>query len=141
MTNEWSCLTHLSDRELLEEVQTLATRERDATARLIVSLMELDSRRLYLGEGCSSLFVYCTRVLRLSEHAAYGRIEAARAARKFPRIGELLAEGALTLTAVTLLARHLTSDNAEQVLDAARFKTKREVEEIAAALRPRPDVV
>jgi hypothetical protein len=45
MTNEWSCLAHLSDRELLEEVQTLAARERDATARLIASLMELDSRR------------------------------------------------------------------------------------------------
>lgn len=43
MTYEWSCLTHLSDRELLEEVKTLAIRERDATARLIASLMELDS--------------------------------------------------------------------------------------------------
>ena len=31
---------------------------------------------------------------------------------------------ALTLTAVTLLAPHLTSDNGMQVLDAARFKTK-----------------
>ena len=108
---------------------------------LIGALAEVDARRLYLGEGFSSLFVYCTRVLHLSEHAAYGRIEAARAARRFPRILDLLAEGALTLTAVTLLAPHLTSDNATQVLDAARFKTKREVEEIVAALRPQPDVV
>ena len=37
------------------------------------------------------------------------RIEAARAARRFPRILELLAEGAITLTAVGLLAPHLTS--------------------------------
>jgi hypothetical protein len=46
--------------------------------------MELDTRRLYLGEGCSSLFTYCTQVLHLSEHAAYNRIETARAARFSP---------------------------------------------------------
>ena len=36
----------------------------------------MDARRLYLAEGCSSLFTYCTEILHLSEHAAYGRIEA-----------------------------------------------------------------
>jgi hypothetical protein len=35
---------------------------------LLALLMELDARRLYLGEGCSSLFTYCTQVLHLSEH-------------------------------------------------------------------------
>jgi 5-methylcytosine-specific restriction endonuclease McrA len=140
MTNEWSCLAHLSDRELLEEVQTLAARERDATARLIASLMELDSRRLYLGEGCSSLFTYCTQVLRLSEHAAYGRIEAARAARRFPIVLERLADGSVTLTTVCLLAPHLTPENHHDVLAAAHHKSKREVEQLVASLRPLPPV-
>jgi hypothetical protein len=63
-------------------VKTLAADERQATARLIAGLAELDARRLYLGEGCPSLFAYCTQVLHLSEHAAYGRIEAARTARR-----------------------------------------------------------
>jgi hypothetical protein len=134
-------VNHLSDRALLQETVTLAAGERGATVELIAALAEVDARRLYLGEGFSSLFMYCTHVLHLSEHAAYGRIEAARAARKFPHILELLAEGALTLTAVTLLAPHLTADNATHVLDAARFKTKREVEEVVAATRPQPDVV
>lgn len=53
--------------------------------------------------GCASLFTYCTEVLRLSEHAAYHRIQAA-AARRFPFLFDLLASGALTLTTVTLLA-------------------------------------
>ena len=74
----------LSDAELLAQVKTLVTTERDTTARLIAVLAEFDARKLYLGQGCSSLFTYCTGVLHLSEHAAYGRIEAARAARKFP---------------------------------------------------------
>jgi hypothetical protein len=30
---------------------------------------------LYRDEGCSSLFTYCTQILHLSEHAAYGRAE------------------------------------------------------------------
>ena len=51
----------LSDRELLVEVQLAAGHEREATARLIALLAEVDGRRLYLGEGCSSLFTYCTR--------------------------------------------------------------------------------
>lgn len=77
-------LAHLSDAAVIEEVTRLAHDERHATARLIAALAELDSRRLYLAEGSSSVFAYCTRVLHLSEHSAYGRIEAARAARKFP---------------------------------------------------------
>jgi hypothetical protein len=81
MTNTLSTLEHLSDRELLTEVTRLAHREREATAQLIASLAELDERKLYLGEGCSSLFTYCTEVLHLSEGAAYGRIQAARAPR------------------------------------------------------------
>jgi hypothetical protein len=74
----------------------------------------------------------------LSEHAAYGRIEAARAARKFPVLLERLAEGALTLTNLCLLAPHLTPDNHLEVLAAARHKTKREVELLVATLRPQP---
>lgn len=46
----------LSDQQLLAVVTRLAERERQATAALIASLAELDARRLYLGEGCSSLF-------------------------------------------------------------------------------------
>jgi hypothetical protein len=138
MTDIVSRLTHLSDDDLLTRVKRLTERERHATAQLIASLAELDARRLYLGEGCSSLFTYCTQVLHLSEHAAYGRIEAARAARRFPIIFGLLAEGALTLTAVGLLGRHLTAENHRPVLDAARHKTKRDIEELVARLQPRP---
>src|SRR4030095_8328371 len=100
MTNPASNVTDLPDRDLLSTVKQLTAVERHATAQLIAARGELDARRLYLGEGCSSLFAYCTQVLHLSEHAAYLRIEAARAARKWPTILELLAGGALHLTAI-----------------------------------------
>ena len=131
---------HLDDVQLLAEVKRLAECERVATARLVALLAEFDARKLYLGEGCSSLFTYCTQALHLSEHAAYGRIEAARAARRFPIILELLEDGAITLTAVGLLSPHLTPENHRELLQSARHRTKRDVEGIVSALRPQPAV-
>jgi 5-methylcytosine-specific restriction endonuclease McrA len=55
-------------------------------------------------------------------------------------IVDALASGALHLTAVTLIAPHLTVENVEGVVAAATHKTKRDVEELVAALRPRPPV-
>ena len=98
MTIEVSSIGQLSDRDLLAQLHGAAARERDATAQLVALLMEVDARRLYLAEGCASLFTYCTQVLHLSEHAAYHRIEAVRAARRLPVILERLVEGAVNLT-------------------------------------------
>jgi 5-methylcytosine-specific restriction endonuclease McrA len=131
---------HLSDPDLLREVTHLAACERDATARLIASLSALDARRVYLTEGFSSLFEYCTNVLRLSEHATYDRITAARAAKRFPLILEHLADGSVTLTTVRLLAPHLTDTNYVALLAEARHRSKRDVEHIIARLHPQPDV-
>jgi hypothetical protein len=135
-----SAFHRLSDGDLLAEAARAAAQERHATAHLLALLMELDDRQLYLGEGFSSLFTFCTRVLHLSEHAAYNRIEAARAARRFPIILELIDEGAVTLTAVRLLAPHLTIANHRDVLASARHKSKRDVELLVARLHPQPDV-
>jgi hypothetical protein len=132
--------TALSDTDLLTEVSRLATCERHATAQLIASLAELDARRLYLGRGFSSMFTYCTQALHLSEHAAYNRIETARIARRFPIVLDGLVDGSFTLTTVCLLAAHLTPENHREVLDAARHKSKREVEVLVARLRPLPPV-
>jgi hypothetical protein len=124
----------------LTEVERAAACERLVVSRLIALLMEVDSRKLYAGQGYSSLFTYCMRVLHLSEHAAYLRIEAARSARRFPEILEKLADGSLHLTAVSLLAPHLSDANHVQLIDAATHMSKRDVEGLIARLRPQPDV-
>ena len=139
MTNVLAALGEMSDGEVLSRVHDAVRDERLATARLIALLMELDTRRLYLGEGCSSLFTYCTQILHLSEHAAYNRIEAARAARRFPVILDLVESASVTLTTVRLLAPHLTEANYSEVLSTARHKSRRQVELLVATLSPRPD--
>ena len=86
MNDRFHVAEHLSDPQLICEVTRLAASERQAIAALVSALAELDARRLYLGQRCSSMFTYCTQVLHLAEHAAFNRIEAARAARRFPII-------------------------------------------------------
>ena len=51
----------------------------------------------------------------------------------------MLADGRLHLTAIAKLAPHLTPDNREAVLKRATHCSKRQVEELAAELAPRPD--
>jgi hypothetical protein len=139
MTTDHLVFTTLDDRPLLEITKRLAIDERRATAALLRALIEIDRRCLYLGEGCASLFTYCTQVLHLSEGGAYNRIEAARAARSYPLILTLIEESAITLTAVRLLAPHLSAENHTAVLAAARHQSKRDVEALVARLRPKPD--
>ncbi len=130
----------LSDDDLLRRVAELTGRSRHAEAALLAHLGEIDSRRLYLREACSSLFAFCTERLHFSEGEAHYRIAAARAAREHPAILGMLADGRLHLTAVALLAPHLTAENCARVLSRAVHRSKREVEELVAELSPRPDV-
>ena len=140
MTNTAEVIARLSNRELLEAIPPAVARERRATAELIALLAEMDARKLYLGEGYSSLFSYCTGALHLSEPAAFSRITAARATRRFPVLLTQLASGDITLTTITLLAGHLTDDNLDALLQATRHQSKRDVERIVASLQPHPHV-
>ena len=103
-------------------------------------LAEVERRELHLKEGCSSLFSYCVERLGMAEGAAYKRVWAARVGRRFPLVLEMIAEGAIHLTGVHLLARHLTEGNHAALLARAAGKTKREIEKLVAEIAPRPDI-
>src|SRR5712691_2482320 len=124
--------SRLSDSELIAQVTELARGERAATVALILHLAEFDARRLFAGFGFSSTFKYCIEVLRLSEDAAFNRIQAARMARKYPVVVDMLLEGALSPTTACMLARHVTADNHVALLAAGSGRGKREVEKLLA---------
>jgi hypothetical protein len=132
-------LTRDDDQDLAARALALAARGREATAVLVACLGAVEARDLHLAHGHSSLFAYCRDALALSEHDAYCAVAAARASRRFPRVLEMLADGGLTLTTAKLLAPHLTHENHQRVLDAARGKRRSQVEEIVALLVPAPD--
>jgi hypothetical protein len=87
------------------------------------------------------MYVYCVDAFHMSEQAAYKRIFVARAARRFPAIFPAVAEGRLHLSAVVLLAAHLTEANADELLGAATHRTKAGVEKLLAERFPQPDLL
>jgi len=134
-------LSHLSDGSLLSGLRALLARDHGTTAEILAHVAEFDERKLYLPAAYPSMFAYCVGELHLSEEAAFKRIHAARAARRFPAIFTAVAEGRLHLSAVVMLAPHLTEENAEELLTAATHRTKAQIERILAERFPRPDVL
>jgi hypothetical protein len=141
MSSSRYCLTHLDDNQLLTALTHVAGECAQLLADLLAHLAEVDSRKLYLEKATSSLFVYCTERLGFSEDETCKRIQAARAARAYPVIFELVAQGRLHLSAINLLAPHLTKNNHEELLGLACGKSKRQVEELLAARFSQPDVL
>src|SRR3990172_6557537 len=70
-------LQSLSDDELLHRLLELTQQSRRVEADLIAHIGEVDHRRLYARNACSSMFSYCVEVLNLSEAESYFRIAVA----------------------------------------------------------------
>ncbi len=133
-------VSKLSAAALLTEFASTLARDRGTTVELLIQMGEIEARKLYRGQACADMYAYCTDVLHMSESTAARRTRAARAARQFPVILPMVAEGKLHLSAVSLLAAHLKPDNAASLLAEATHKSKAEVELILACRFPRPDV-
>jgi len=131
--------SNMSDDRLIEEIKQIVSNEFISLADLLTLLAEMDDRRLYAQLGYSSLFVYMVEELHLSEDATYKRINAARAAKRFPVILSLISEGKINLTTVTVLSPMLTEENHDELLNKAVHKTKVAVERIKATYDPKPD--
>ena len=140
MTNAY-LLSHLSDAVLLRNTSELVARDRVTTAELLAHIAEVDARKLYLPAAYPSMFAWCVGELRLSEDAAYKRIQAARIARLCPAILSAVADGRLHLTGVGMLAPYLTTENADGLLRAAAYKSKAEIELLLAERFPRSEML
>ena len=119
-------LGHLPPAEIIRGADVLAASDRGTTAELVAHIAEIDAQRLYEGLGFESTYAYCLGRLRLSEDAAYKRIQVARVARKYRRLFKDLEEGRLNLSAVCLLAPHLKPDNVDELVAAVSRKTNAE---------------
>ena len=129
-----------SNDRLMDELHAHRKDERRSCVRVLRILEEIDRRKLYAELGYPSLFQFCVSAMHLSEHAAYLRVLAARTGRRFPVVFEILERGELHLTAIKLLAPHLSEENHAALIRAAVHKTKREIEEMLAARFPQPAV-
>jgi hypothetical protein len=109
-------------------------------ARVIAHLAEVEARRLHLLAGCSSLYDYCRKRLGLSDFEAFVRIAAARVARKYPIVFEMLDRRELHLTAVCEVRDFLTRENHRELLAEVSGKTKPQIREALRARFPLADL-
>jgi 5-methylcytosine-specific restriction endonuclease McrA len=129
-------LDSLSNRELIENLKAVCRKETEVTSELLLNLIEVDSRKLYLELGYSSLFSYLTEELRFSEPAAQRRISSARLIAKFPEAYELLLRREATLTTLSMTGRVISENNKDEMFEKIKGKSKREVEVMLAGYRP-----
>src|SRR5215510_7785533 len=112
-------LESLTDDEVLSNLDDLLRQSRRVEAPLVAHIGEVEVRRLYARFAASSIFVYCTDILHLSEGETYLRTTVAKAAREHPVLLEMLADGRLHLSGIAKLAPVLTPQNREALLARA----------------------
>lgn len=143
----------LDDISLLSELRSLVQRERNLHTQIIRFLKEVETRKLYLERGYSSLFAFCTESLGLTGNEAYTRIEAMRLLKQMPELEEKFESGALSLsvaakaqTAFRKMARKqpITKSRRETVLKKIIGMSVRETEKVLAIefpeIAPGPEI-
>lgn len=133
-------ISTLTNEEVWRRFLALAAEERVVIADLVACLAEVDSRRLVREKDWPSLFDCCVYSLHWSESAAYRRIRAARAVRRYPVILEMLRDGRLHLEGVVILHAFIEdADFAALLLEAVGMTTK-SIERLVADRRRDPPV-
>ena len=133
-------LDALSNDALWQSTLSANATRRRAVARLLVHLALIEERRLHLVRGYSSLYDLCVRCLGMSEGQAHRSVSGARAAKSFPLALEMIADGRLHLTGLSLIAKRLTAENHAQLLQEVAGKTKGDILIVLARWFPKPDV-
>lgn len=144
MTN----LQALDSMELHQHTQNAAADEKRATLHLLECLHWVETRKVHLERGYSSLFAYVCGALGYSESQASERIRAMRLAHSVPEIKEQIERGAMNLTTAARVATHatrlkLSEVQVSEILPLIAHQSTRELErtllkrESAAGLAPR----
>lgn len=130
----------LTNPELLRQAAKAAQYERERTLDLLYFLREVERRSLFLEMGYPSLYEFTVRELKVSQGAAYRRIQSMRLIRELPEAEEKLKNGALSISTaakVQTAAGTLDSDGKRKLLSSVEGKTTREVERELAKLAPK----
>jgi hypothetical protein len=132
-------LSRLSGAALHSGLVEIVSQDLTTTTRMLAFMGEFDARKLYLPAGYPSMYQYCLHELRMSEDMIAKRILAARRVRRYPAIGAAIEDGRLHLTAVVLLAPHLSEKTVDELIAAAAHKTRAQIRLMLAERYPQAD--
>lgn len=98
-------IAKLNREKLIENFRSLVQSERKITGEIIEYIKEIDSRRVYLDLGFTSLFAYLTQGIGYTAASAQRRIDSARLLRDLPEIKNEIQTGALNLMQLSVVAQ------------------------------------
>jgi len=132
-------LTHLADTKLAQDLRAGVADDRIGLAKRMAQLAEFDHRRLYL-PTYPSMYRYCLGELKYSEDAACKRMNVARAARRFPILFAVIADGRHSLSTLNMLVPHLLPETVDEMVLASAGLTKDGIAHFLADRFPKADL-
>jgi hypothetical protein len=106
------CYEENMKNELHEKAKAAANEYQNCEVKLIQILKEIDTSKIFLKMGYSSLFIYITEALGLSEAVAYNLSTVVRKSKEVPELQKAIENGlALCLQLRLRHASYLGSNN------------------------------
>jgi hypothetical protein len=121
-------LAHLSDDDLVAQLQECCFNIRRFTVRALRFLGEVQERRIYLKAAASSMFDYTRRFMSMSHGQAYRFVCGARLCRQYPFLLERIERGELHLSTLAHIASFITPENVHQLVEQTANKNRADVD-------------
>lgn len=125
-------------QELVKRIEKLTLDERRNQGQWFSCMVEIEDKGIHLELGYSSLFSYMTEGLKYSESSAGKRLQVVKACRRYPKLIGLISDNQLSLSAISLLSRHLGESHAEVLIEKAIGLSTREIERLIVSFAPKP---
>ncbi len=139
-------LKSVSNENLIRDARSLCAEERRLTTLVLEYLREIDSRKVHLIMGYSSLYEFCKTELHYSEGSAHRRISAMRLMAEVPEIKPLIESGAVSLSGIASVHSFCNSQKKQEkpvpkeekkkLVEDIQNKTTRQVESMLLTLDP-----
>jgi hypothetical protein len=109
-------------------------------ATLLDCIARVDRDKVYKRFDYASLFVYCTKRLKLSESNAYAFISVARKSQQVPALAEAVANGVLNVSQAKRIVSVIEPENASDWIGKAATSKQRALESEVARTQPAPPI-
>ena len=118
--------------EALKRVQSYQTSQ----SALIEIISKIDNKKAYIYLGYSSLYMYCTEGLKLSEGDSYSLMSIARKSKEVPELKAAIDKGDIHVSNARRIVSVLTSENKGHWLNLAANLSQRNLEIEIAKEKP-----
>lgn len=126
-----------NEKQIHKAAIGLVAKYKRTELELVVILQKVERLRLYRKLDCSSLFQYATKLLGLSESAAYMFNAVSKKCTIFKPLQSSLESGRLSVTKASRIVSVLTAQNAAQLVTFSETHSFREIDFEVAKLSPK----